>query len=294
MKLRLAFFALAWSAVASSIAQTTVRFAVIGDFGNDSSEEMGVSTLVHSWNPDFVVTCGDNNYTTGSAQTIDPNIGKYYHDFIYNYQGLYGSGSPTMRFIPTLGNHDWGNVSNNPYGADPYLAYFTLPGNERYYSWRSGVVEFFIVDSDLNEPSGTSSNSAQAVWCKAALRASTAKWRVVVFHHPAYSSGLHQSSLYMRWPFQTWGATAVLQGHDHDYERLKVGTIPYFVNGIGGASIREFGTVLAESQVRYNSDFGAMLVTAGATSMTFKAYSRAGVLVDSYTQFLFFAYPLSK
>jgi len=98
----------------------------------------------------------------------------------------------------------------------------------------------------------------------------------------------------MRWPFQAWGATAVLQGHDHDYERLKVGGIPYFVNGIGGASLRPFGAVLAESQLRFYGDFGAMLVTAGATSMTFKEYTRYGVLVDSYTQRLTLVLPFAK
>jgi len=294
MKHQFGFFALFLLSAGTACAQTTVRFAVIGDYGNDSLEELGVSNLVHSWGPDFVVTCGDNNYSTGSAQTIDPNIGKYYHDFIYNYQGGYGQGSPTLRFLPALGNHDWGNASNNPTGADPYLAFFTLPGNERYYRWRSGVVEFFILDSDLNEPSGTSYGSVQGAWCEAALRSSTAKWRIVVFHHAAYSSGQHQSTLYMRWPFQAWGATAVLQGHDHDYERLKVGGIPYFVNGIGGASLRPFGAVLAESQLRFYGDFGAMLVTAGATSMTFKEYTRYGVLVDSYTQRLTLVLPFAK
>lgn len=283
MKHRIGFFTVLVFIASTSWAESNVRFAVIGDYGNNTAEESDVSNLVHSWNPDFVVTCGDNNYSTGSAQTIDANIGQYYHDFIYNYQGTYGPGSATMQFVPALGNHDWGNVANNPSGADPYLAYFTLPGNERYYNWRSGVVEFFVIDSDLNEPAGTSSTSAQAVWCQAAMSTSTAKWKIPVFHHPAYSSGQHQSTLYMRWPFQAWGATAVLQGHDHDYERLKVGDIPYFVNGIGGASLRPFGSILAQSQVRYAADFGAMLVTANAAAITFRAYSRTGYLIDSYT-----------
>src|SRR5438445_13512797 len=47
--------------------------------------------------------------------------------------GGYGGGSPTgtNRFFPTLGGHDWGDVSPNPTGADPYLAYFTLPGDRK-------------------------------------------------------------------------------------------------------------------------------------------------------------------
>jgi len=108
------------------------RFAVIGDFGNTGPSEQAVANLVHSWNPDFIATVGDNNYDTGSASTIDANIGQYYHDYIYPYLGSYGSGSPTAtnRFWPTLGNHDWGDTFPNPTGDQPYLNYFTsLPGN---------------------------------------------------------------------------------------------------------------------------------------------------------------------
>jgi len=37
-----------------------------------------------------------------------------------------------------------------------------------------------------------------------------------------------------------------------------------------------------------------MLVTASATSMTFKEYTRTGVLVDSYTQRLTLVLPFAK
>ncbi|PYV85585.1 MAG: alkaline phosphatase, partial [Acidobacteria bacterium] len=59
---------------------TTVRFAVIGDYGTAGQNELDVSSLVKSWNPDFIITVGDNNYPDGWASTIDRNIGQYYHD----------------------------------------------------------------------------------------------------------------------------------------------------------------------------------------------------------------------
>lgn len=258
------------------------KFAVIGDYGKDGAAELSVSNLVKSWNPDFIVTLGDNNYETGSASTIDANIGKYYHDYIYNYTGAYGAGSATLRFIPSAGNHDWGNTSNNPTGLNPYLAYFTLPGLERYYTFRAGPVEFFVLDSDTNEPSGVTTTSTQGTWCHGAMSASRAVWKLPVFHHPPYSSGQHGSSTYMRWPFEQWGASAVLSGHDHIYERLGVGQIPYFVNGLGGKSLYSYGTILPQSIVRYNSDYGAMLVTCDYKEMTFKFINRQSVVIDTY------------
>ena len=41
----------------------------------------------------------------------------------------------------------------------------------------------------------------------------------------------------MQWPFQAWGADAVLAGHVHNYERLDKNGLPYFVNGSGGNSL---------------------------------------------------------
>ncbi len=127
----------------------SVKFAVIGDFGLDGSAEADVSTLIHSWKPDFIITVGDNNYPSGAASTIDANIGKYYHDYIFPYIGTYGSGSDINRFFPTLGNHDWYTPN-----AQPYFDYFTLPGNERYYDFVWGPLHFFALDSDEHEPDG--------------------------------------------------------------------------------------------------------------------------------------------
>jgi hypothetical protein len=86
----------------------------------------------------------------------------------------------------------------------------------------------------------------------------------------------------MRWPFAQWGASAVISGLDHTYERLLVDDIPYFVNGLGGGTIYDFNDPLPESIVRYNASFGAMLVTASPTRILFEFYNRYGVLVDSY------------
>src|SRR2546426_179663 len=74
---------------------SSVRFAVIGDYGYAGQAELDVANLVRSWNPNFIITTGDNNYESGSASTIDQNIGQYYHSFIFPYVGKYGAGSST-------------------------------------------------------------------------------------------------------------------------------------------------------------------------------------------------------
>jgi hypothetical protein len=254
-----------------------VKFAVIGDYGMDNPAEADVAALIRGWQPDFIITTGDNNYPSGAVDTIDANIGKYFHDYIFPYVGTYGSGADLNRFFPTLGNHDWYTA-----GAQPYLDYFTLPGNERYYDFARGPLHFFALDSDEHEPDGVNASSAQAAWLRQGLATSTSPWNIVYMHYPPYSSGSHGSTDGMQWEFAAWGADALLAGHDHLYERLLVDGIPYFTNGAGGGGLYNFVTILPESKFRYNANYGAMLVTASETELLFEFYSRVGDLVDSY------------
>jgi hypothetical protein len=254
-----------------------VRFAVIGDYGLSGAVEAEVAALVHSWEPDIIITTGDNNYPSGSAETIDENIGQYYHDYISPYMGSYGPGAEENRFFPSPGNHDF-------YSEDgqPYFDYFSLPGNERYYDFTWGPVHFFALNSGDFEPDGVGSRSVQAAWLEERMTVSSSAWQVVYFHYAPWSSGADGPIDWMRWPYEAWGADTVLAGHYHAYERLLVGGIPYFVSASGGAARYNFLDPLPETQFRYNADTGAMLVTASETEMLFEFYSRAGELIDSY------------
>ncbi|RYD95054.1 MAG: alkaline phosphatase, partial [Sphingobacteriales bacterium] len=200
------------------------KFAIIGDFGSNQKGGKRVAKLVKSWDPEFIITLGDNNYYRGYQRTIDRNIGKPYHHFLNPYKGKYGKEADTLRFFPSLGNHDimWEK-------GRAHFDFFTLPGNERYYDFVWGAVHFFVLNSNPEEPDGTDANSAQAKWLKQKMQASLSPWKVVYFHHPPYTSGTHGSSANMRWPFKEWGADIVLSGHDHTYERLEINGLTYIV-----------------------------------------------------------------
>lgn len=268
---------------ASPVVAATITFAVIGDYGGGGTAEASVAAQVNSWNPDFIITVGDNNYPNGLAATIDQNIGQFYHAYMYPYKGTYGSGAAINRFFPVLGNHDWGDSYPNPSGDQPYLNYFTLPNNNRYYDFVWGPIHFFALDSDPNEPDGAAYPSVQSAWLQAGLKSATEPWKLVYFHHTPYSSDTtHGPSAWMQWPFADWGASAVLSGHAHTYERLLENGIPYFVNGLGGEGIYDFNTVPETgSQVRYNLNYGAMKITASDTTITYQFITRDGSLRDS-------------
>ncbi len=196
--------------------------------------------------------------------------------------------APVNAFFPSLGNHDY---TDAPPGVDNYLTYFNLPGetfanssgNERYYDFVQGPIHFFVLNSNRQEPDGTSSTSAQARWLKSRLAASTSTWSIVYDHHPPYSSDdFHGSTPYMQWPFAEWGADAVVSGHAHVYERIMRDGIVYFVNGLGGSARYGFVTPVEGSVVRHYETRGAQKVTVTDTSLTFDFYDVRGVLVDSY------------
>lgn len=259
-------------------ALQAIRFAVIGDYGIAGDGARDVSLLVKSWAVDLIITTGDNNYPSGAQATIDTNIGRYYSDFIFPYAGSFGSTATQNRFFPSLGNHDW-----EAPGAVPYLTYFTLPGNERYYDFVRAPVHFFAIDSDPNEPDGIAPTSVQAQWLQGRLAASTQPYRIVYLHHAPYSSGQNGSHPNLQWPYESWGASAIVAGHDHTYERIMRDGVPYFVNGVGGYERYAFIASVTGSAVRYNADFGAMLVEVNRTAAVFKFITRAGVVIDTHS-----------
>jgi hypothetical protein len=251
------------------------HFAAIGDYGINSDGERQVAALVKSWAPDFVITLGDNNYPSGGADTIDTNIGQFFHELIGGYSGHYGCAPRDNQFFPALGNHDLLTAAGKP-----YFDYFQLPGNERYYDFVRGAVHLFAIDSDGSEPDGNTATSAQAMWLKAKLAASTTRWQVVYMHHPPYSSGAHGSTAELQWPFAAWGADLVLSGHDHMYERIVADGITYVVNGLGGAANYAFNTPVPGSTARYTDGFGAMLIDADASRLRLRFIGTAGNVID--------------
>lgn len=273
---------------AGAYAQSTLRIAVIGDYGVDNSNELAVATRVLASAPDLITTVGDNNYFLGGGfSDWDRTQGKYYAPYIKlpASSAYLASGSPVNKFFPVLGNHDWDAIGSNWNGGNnSYANYFELPGNERYYTFQQGDVAFFMLDSDSREPDGVSSLSVQAAWLQSAMASSTARWKIVQFHEPAQTSiGQHPPNLSMRWDFKAMGASAVLQGHNHFYERLNVNGLPYFVNGSGGNSFHTINLVDSNSQFRDNSHRGFLQIDASASALVFQFIDTGGTVRDSYT-----------
>ena len=149
-----------------------------------------------------------------------------------------------------------------------------------------GQVQFFILDTESIIQSASSAPNVygpQYIWLHDQLLASTAKYKLVVVGQTPYSSSnLHQggpdggSSLeYLQWPYEAWGATAVFSGDEHVYERVMRDDnsdgkqFPYFVTGNGGRVLAGFDSPAVTGSAVRLAQFGAIIVTANDTSITF-------------------------
>lgn len=300
--------------------ENATTFAVIGDYGLHSAHCEGhvvalmeeLSQRLGGW--DFIVTTGDNNYWGGGCTSLQDNIGQYFSPFIGTTGTCDDKALPTTtpplsstghRFYPTVGNHDWQGAGIGP--THPVPAYFQYFDHLRgfgpnasavaagYYRrvLTGGLVELFCLNSNLGNPAEANSHkeqaAAQAVWIEHALRVSTSRWKVVFFHHPPYSTAVHDEvATWMRLPYNEWGADLILSGHQHVYERLEVEKLTYIINGLGGHpwvyEIHNCETKAEGSKVRYNAAHGAMVVQADDTSLRICFYSIAsgGSLVDHH------------
>jgi tartrate-resistant acid phosphatase type 5 len=247
-----------------NIEVDSVLFAELSDYGCGGTAEGLVADMIRSWNPDFIVTAGDNNYPEGKYNTIREHIGQYYCDFIYNYDAhteYQCRGKAWERgvnqFFPIPGNHD----ANNSLGLLPYYNYFTLPGNEVYYKFTWGPVTFFCLncyDRGINE---------QRDWLEEGTAHSTTPFNIVVLHEPPYSCAAHGNHEQWQWDYHGMGIDLVLSGHDHAYNRIEKkdeSGLYYIVNGLGGRDAAGCGAFpLPEDQFIsycYDANYGAMRI----------------------------------
>ena len=260
------------SLFAVSSVKSTLRVAVIGDWGTGDDDQFALADqmLQHHRQSafDFVLTTGDNIYPNGSGR-------HFRKKFEEPFAGLLND---RVNFYAVLGNHD---VET---GRQDQLSYplFNMRG-QNYYSFGrgNGLIDFFLIDT-------TDFDETQNSWLEFALRGSKAKWKVAAFHHPIYSSGKkHGSNAKLRTQIEPllnrYGVSVAVSGHDHFYERTKPqnGT-QYFVTGAGGKTRR--GGVDLNSPIRaasYDADNHFMLLEIDEREIGFKAISETGEVVDT-------------
>jgi 3',5'-cyclic AMP phosphodiesterase CpdA len=254
-------------AVAPGLAAPRLRFLAVADTGSGDANQRALGAqmaVVHRQRPvDLVVLGGDNIYPSGDMALIDATFRRPYAE-------LLAAGVP---FHAVLGNHDIRTAN-----GDPQVAYPAFGMGGRFYTLRRGPVEFFMLDTNVN-----ADWQRQISWLRTVLARSTAPWKVVVGHHPIYSSGVYgndaQLAARLVAVMRRHGVQLYINGHEHHYERSRpLDGITYLVVGGGGASLRP---VIASAQsAKVASVFSFAELEASATELRLSAWDKQGRLID--------------
>ena len=202
-----------WLALPSRL--DSVKFAVIGDSGRGWQPQHEVARQMVAYRQqfpfDFVLMAGDNIYE-GPATPEDYRV-----KFEEPYAALLADRVP---FYAVLGNHDDPDQRNYP----P----FNMHGH-RYYTFTppAALLARLVTDVQIFALDSTNMDGAQQGWLTEQLSKSKAQWKIVLLHHPLYSSGRYglQARLF-RWQLESIlvgnGADVVFSGHEHIYQRSRL------------------------------------------------------------------------
>ncbi len=259
------------SALAASppvpVANGSHDLVVIGDFGVGGSAERRLGTAVRAYvrtqGAGLLLTVGDNDYSTGTY-------------FSGNWSSSFGwTRAEGVRVAGTLGNHDVA------VGGGRY-EFGALGISQPYYRRSFGSVDLFVLDS--NRPQ----DRTQRAWLERALAKSTARWKIGVFHHAAYSCGLHSDQPWMR-PLvglmRAHGVRLVLTGHDHNYQRFDLNGLTEIVAGWGAAGLYPVGACPkgTPAPVASRDDVhGFLALRVSPQELAGEAITVAGRRVDSF------------
>jgi len=246
----------------------SLKFAVFGDSGTATPGQFQLATQMAKTHQAFpfelVLMAGDN--LIGSERPQD-----YLEKFEKPYKLLLDA---HVKFFAALGNHDDRNQR--------YYKQFNMEG-QRYYSFKAPKqnVRFFALESTYPAPD-------QITWIEKELKESGDDWKVVLVHHPLYSSGgRHGSDVQLRKAlepmFIQYNVSVVFAGHDHFYERIKPQMgIAHFVLGAGGRLASGDIDVRSPLTARgFDTDQTFLVGEVFDDQMHFNAVSRAGHIVDS-------------
>lgn len=130
----------------------------------------------------------------------------------------------TLPLLGVTGNHDYLKTLPRSLERRFSLIYsYFLDSKEddnHVYSLRYGDAEFFLLDSNRE----FNFLWEQRKWLEKKLSESSARWKILVLHHPLYSIKGSTNNLIQRWIFadliENNRVDLVLQGHEHAYARM--------------------------------------------------------------------------
>lgn len=295
-----------------------LRVIVMGDQGTGTEVQRRVAAAMQAvcaaQGCDLGIGLGDNFYPAGPKSADSPL-------FKTRFEDLYGPLNIPFLMIP--GNHDesgfFSGDGSDARGAEAQIAYgklnpqWVMPGRT-YRAPVNTLAEFFAVDTSplaaylpvrrASERPGGPWDLAQRAWLTQALGSSTARWKIVLGHHPLFSNGKHgDAGSYDGLPFAFQRGDAVrdlyglacgeadllLSGHDHALEVFAPqpecpGTWTAVSGAAGKAEGGKLGKRVADAEVYGRSGFVWLGVTTEMLTIQVYTVPESGALTRVWTQ----------
>ena len=236
------------------------RFVLFGDLAEGGQACRQIAYRSYLEKPDVIVMPGDIVYKRGTASeyleryfpvyncdVADPARGAplIRSTLTLATPGNHDVGMLNVRDVPDLDEHPdlmayflfWSLPGNGPLGSDSKKNVPPLRGAPerkeallraagwRYprmanYSFDFGDTHWLVLDANAYMDW---TDAALVAWVERDLAASDAKWKLVCYHQPAFTTDVqHADEQHMRLlapVFEKHGVDAVFSGHNHTYER---------------------------------------------------------------------------
>lgn len=161
----------------------------------------------------------DTQFLVFGGDIAERPMDKYWNEVFSELDSI-GQHYPVLNIT---GNHDFlkGISYVNERRFPLIFSYFidSMEDGNLVYTLKYNDLQLFLLDSTR-----LLSLWDQKQWLKKALEKSTARWKVVVLHHPLYSIRGKYNNYMQRLAFnsliQEYGVDLVLQGHEHAYARM--------------------------------------------------------------------------
>lgn len=284
----------------ATAATTSFRFVVIGD-SRGSTSAINETTLRNlmskvkglSVQPSFVLFTGDQ--VNGGADVANQlTIWKNVMDDYYPITSIY----------PSLGNHE--NDETIFSNAFPHLTSNQLSGYQRSaYYFDYGNIRIITLNSNRRDGNGKFIiDSSQQTWLRSVLQNNGMTHNIVQFHVPPYPIGHHYGTSLDANVVQrdaVWNildannVTAVLVGHEHNYNRRKIdstfnnngyvfeNSIYQVTIGGGGAPLSSTNTDSTNVEVGPIASYQFTVVDIADENATFTTYDINYNQIDSFT-----------
>ena len=219
-----------------------------------------------------------------------------------NYELIYSHPDLMLDWYPVLGNHEYRGNTQAVLDYGKVSRRWVMPG--RYYAFEKEVedgnekilfvfidtaplIDKYRRDTEDYPDAGKQSIAAELEWLDATLAASTAKWKVVMGHHPIFAdtdkNESERTDLQRRVKplLDKYGVDAYICGHIHNFQHIqaKGSKVQYFVNTSGSLS-REVKPV--EGTQFCSSDEGFMVLSTSDNLMRFFLINYKGEIIYQY------------